>query len=74
MGLVDLSSCGVLDGHDPLVVRDQRRERVSRVVLPEPVPPETRRLRCASMQRDRLDRLLGERADVDHVLKRGAGG
>jgi len=34
---------GILDRDDPLVVRDERREGTLRVVvLPEPVPPETK--------------------------------
>ena len=73
VALVERELGGVLDRHDPLVVRDRRRERV-----------QQRRLARARAARDEhvalgldaaaqeLDRLLRERADVDHVLHREA--
>ena len=73
VALVERQLGRVLDRHDPLVVRDRRRECV-----------EQRRLARARAARDQhvalgldaarqeLDRLLRERADVDHVLHREA--
>ena len=46
VGLLEPKLRRVLDRDDPLAVGDQRRKHVSRVVLPEPVPPLTTRLRA----------------------------
>ena len=74
VALVELELGRVLDRHDPLVVRDRGRE-----------PVEERRLPRAGAARDQdvelrldaapqeVDRVLGQRAEVDHVLRgRGA--
>ena len=47
VGLLQLQLGGVLDGDDALVSGMNDDRQLSRVVLPEPVPPETRMFRRA---------------------------
>ena len=57
--LPELQLCSVLDRHDALVVRDERESTFSVVVLPEPVPPDTKRLSRTSMHAFRKSNISG---------------
>ena len=73
VALVELELRRVLDGHDPLVVGDPRRERVQerRLARAGTTRDEHVELRLDAAAQE-VDGLLRERADVDHVLEPGA--
>ena len=70
VALIELQLGGILDRHDPLVVRDRRRERVQQRRLPRAgtTRDEDVQLRLDAPLEE-VDRLLAQRAEVDHVLE-----
>ena len=70
--LAELELGGVLDRDDPLVLGDERRQDVEAVVvLPEPVPPETKTLSRASTQALRNSNISAVAVpNADQVLDR----